>query len=40
MGAVSYAQTGVEKAYGELFALKDAAKSGPEAFAASAERAT
>ncbi|MFZ3232179.1 MAG: hypothetical protein WA194_01330 [Patescibacteria group bacterium] len=40
MAAVSYAQTGVEKAYGELFSLKDSAKSGPEAFAESADRAT
>lgn len=40
MGAVSYAQTGVEKAYGELFLLKDAAKMGPEAFADGADRAT
>lgn len=27
MGAVSYAQTGIEKAYGDLFALRDAAKA-------------
>lgn len=33
VGAVSYAQTGVEKAYGELFSLKTLAAEGPEAFA-------